>query len=183
VGLCRRTALREPGRRTRQRLAHAWVAAALLLLAVSAAQALPLIGEPAPALRGRLFNGEEFDLARLRGKVVLVNFYSSYCKFCAYEIGLLESFYEEHRAQGFEVIVVGVDALEDRARVERMLGIYELPGTMADALNESGYARRYPTPTAFIIDRDGILRHRITGAKTPQHYRELVVPLLQGEKP
>jgi cytochrome c biogenesis protein CcmG, thiol:disulfide interchange protein DsbE len=155
------------------------MAAGLLLLAASAAQALPLIGEPAPALKGKLFNGEEFDLARMRGKVVLVNFYSSYCKFCAYEIGVLEAFYEEHRADGFEVIAVGIDALEDRARVERMLGIYHLPGTMADELSESGYARGYPTPTAFIVDRDGILRHRITGAKSPHHYRELVLPLLQ----
>jgi len=150
-----------------------------LLLTVSAAQALPLIGEPAPALKGHLFTGEEFDIARLRGKVVLVNFYSSYCKFCAYEIGLLEAFYEEHKDEGFEVIAIGVDAPEDRARVERMLGIYNLPGTMADELTESGYARRYPTPTAFIIDRDGILRHRITGAKTPQHYREVLLPLLR----
>ena len=59
-----------------------------------------------------------------------------------------------------------------------MLGIYNLPGTMADELSESGYARRYPTPTAFIVDRDGILRHRITGGKIPSHYRELVLPLL-----
>ena len=65
------------------------LAACVLLLAAWAAQALPLIGEPAPALKGKLFNGEELDLARMRGKVVLVNFYSSYCKFCAYEIGLL----------------------------------------------------------------------------------------------
>jgi cytochrome c biogenesis protein CcmG, thiol:disulfide interchange protein DsbE len=175
-----REAVKKPECRARLR-ANAWaVAACLFLLAASAVQALPLIGEPAPALRGKLFNGEAFDLARLRGKVVLVNFYSSYCKFCAYEIGLLESFYEEHRGQGFEVIVVGVDAPEDRARVERMLGIYNLPGTMADELSESGYARRYPTPTAFIIDREGVLRHRITGAKTPQHYRELILPLLDG---
>ncbi len=155
------------------------VAACLLLLACAAVHALPLIGEPAPALRGKLFSGEEFDVARMRGKVVLVNFYSSYCKFCAYEIGLLETFYEEHRDEGFEVIAVGVDAPEDRARVVRMLGIYNLPGTMAEELSESGYARRYPTPTAFIVDREGILRHRITGAKSPHHYRELVVPLLQ----
>ena len=60
-----------------------------------------------------------------------------------------------------------------------MLGIYNLPGTMADELTETGYARRYPTPTAFIVDRDGILRHRITGAKTPQHYREVLLPLLR----
>ena len=149
------------------------------LMHVGGRPAAPQIDQPAPALKGRLFSGAEFDLAHMGGKVVLVNFYSSYCKFCAYEIGLLEAFYEEHKQEGFEVIAVGVDAPEDRARVERMLGIYNLPGTMADALIESGYARRYPTPTAFIVDRAGILRHRVTGAKTPQHYRELVLPLLR----
>ena len=42
-----------------------------------------------------------------------------------------------------------------------------------------GFAARYPTPTAFIVDRDGILRHRVTGAKGPSQYRELVLPLLR----
>lgn len=158
--------------------AHTVLATLLALLAVTA-DAVPIVDQPAPPLKGTLFSGEAFDIANMRGKVVLVNFYSSYCKFCAYEIGLLEAFYEEHKQDGFEVIAVGIDALEDRARVERMLGIYNLPGTMADELIETGYARRYPTPTAFIIDRDGILRHRITGAKTPRHYQEVILPLLQ----
>jgi peroxiredoxin len=149
------------------------------LCAARAAQSVPEIGQPAPPLRGTLLSGVAFDLAHLRGKVVLINFYSSYCKFCAYEIGTLEAFYEEHRAGGFEVIAVGVDPPEDRARVERMLNIYNLPGTMASSLEESGFAPRYATPTAFIVDRRGVLRHRITGAKRPQHYRELVLPLLR----
>ena len=152
----------------------------LLMLVCCAGPALtvPEIDQPAPALKGRLFSGAPFDLAQMRGKVVLVNFYSSYCSFCAYEIGLLEALYERYRADGLEVIAVGVDAPEDRARVERMLGIYNLPGTMTDELIESGFARRYPTPTAFIIDREGVLRNRITGAKRPHHYQELVIPLL-----
>ena len=67
---------------------------ALLFLTVAAATSIELaaapvteLGEPAPALKGTLFSGQAFDLARMRGKVVLVNFYSSYCSFCAYEIG------------------------------------------------------------------------------------------------
>ena len=152
---------------------------ALLLALAQTARAVPEIDAPAPPLRGTLFSGEPFDLAQMKGKVVLVNFYSSYCKFCAYEIGTLEAFYESHRKDGFEVIAVGVDAAEDRERVARMLGIYHLPGTMSVNLEESGFAARYPTPTAFIVDREGILRHRITGAKGPSHYRELVLPLLQ----
>lgn len=151
----------------------------LLLLAATAAWAVPEVDQPAPALKGTLFSGRPFDLREMRGKVVLVNFYSSYCRHCAYEIGNLETFYESHRDQGFEVIVVGVDPLEDRHRVERMVGLYGLQGVMADDLSESGFERRYPTPTAFVIDRNGILRSRTWGSKTPRFFSENVLPLLR----
>jgi len=154
---------------------------ALLLLAASAAWAMPEVDQPAPALKGTLFSGKPFDLKEMRGKVVLVNFYSSYCKHCAYEIGNLETFYEQHREQGFEVVVVGVDALGDRHRVARMVALYGLQGVMADDLEESGFERRYPTPTAFVIDREGILRSRTKGSKTPHYFAEHVLPLLRGK--
>jgi len=154
---------------------------ALLLLAATAAWAMPEVDQPAPALKGTLFSGKPFDLKEMRGKVVLVNFYSSYCKHCAYEIGNLETFYEQHREQGFEVVVVGVDALGDRHRVERMVAMYGLQGVMADDLEESGFERRYPTPTAFVIDREGILRSRTKGSKTPHYFAEHVLPLLRGK--
>jgi len=154
---------------------------ALLLLAAAAAWAMPEVDQPAPALKGTLFSGKPFDLKEMRGKVVLVNFYSSYCKHCAYEIGNLETFYEQYREQGFEVLVVGVDALGDRHRVERMVALYGLQGVMADDLEESGFERRYPTPTAFVIDREGILRSRTKGSKTPHYFAEHVLPLLRGK--
>ena len=155
----------------------------VLVVTLTAATAAPLIeiDQPAPALKGRLLSGQAFDLAQMHGKVVLVNFYSSYCGHCAYEIGNLETFYEQHRDQGFEVIAVGVDSLEDRHRVERMLGIYNLPGVMADELEQSGFERRYRTPTAFVIDRDGIVRSRTRGAKPPYFYTEKVLPLLRAQ--
>ncbi|HEV8259584.1 MAG TPA: TlpA disulfide reductase family protein [Burkholderiales bacterium] len=153
----------------------------VLLLAVTAAWAVPEVDQPAPALKGRFFSGRPFDLREMRGKVVLVNFYSSYCKYCAYEIGNLETFYESHRDRGFEVIVVGVDPLEDRHRVERMVGLYGLQGVMADDLSESGFERRYPTPTAFVIDRNGMLRSRTWGSKTPRFFSENVLPLLRAQ--
>ena len=155
--------------------------AVFLFFICAAASAGPVaeLGVPPPALKGKLFSGEAFDLAQMRGKVVLVNFYSSYCSFCAYEIGNLETFYEQHHHEGFEVIVVGIDSLDDRHRVERMLGIYGLPGVMADDLEQSGFERKYPTPTAFVIDRGGILRSRTRGAKQPFYYAEKVLPLLR----
>ena len=156
-----------------------YLIALLLIFAAGYANAAVELDEPAPVLKGTLFSGQAFDLAQMRGRVVLVNFYSSYCSFCAYEIGNLETFYEQHHDQGFEVIVVGIDSLEDRHRVERMLGIYGLPGVMADDLEQSGFERKYPTPTAFVIDRAGILRARNRGAKQPFFYAEKVLPLLR----
>lgn len=153
----------------------------LLLFAASAAWAAPEVDQPAPALKGTFFSGRPFDLRAMRGKVVLVNFYSSYCSFCAYEIGNLETFYEQHRDLGFEVIVVGVDPLEDRHRVERMVGLYGLQGVMTDDLSESGFERRYPTPTAFVIDRDGVLRSKTRGSKSPHYFAEYVLPLLRAQ--
>jgi len=155
---------------------------ALLLVCAAAAHASPELDLPAPPLRGTLFSGAAFDLEQMRGKVVLVNFYSSYCKFCAYEIGNLEAFYEAHQGEGFEVIALGVDEISDRSRVARMLGIYNLPGTMVDELQENGFGRRYPTPTAFVIDRRGIVRYRQWGAKSPHFYGEVVLPLLRSER-
>jgi hypothetical protein len=75
-----------------------------------------------------------------------------------------------------------VDELKDRDRVSRMLAIYNLPGAMVGELNENGFAGRYPTPTAFLIDRNGVLRHKRTGSKIPSYYREVVLPVLR-EKP
>jgi peroxiredoxin len=160
---------------------HRFAFALLFAIACSTCFAAPELGEPAPPLKGRLFSGQPFDLSEMRGTVVLVNFYSSYCKFCAYEIGNVETFYETHRAEGFEVIAVGIDDLTDRDRVARMLGIYHLPGMMADELAQTGFSRRYPTPTAFVIDRKGVLRYRHWGAKNPGFFGEVVLPLLREQ--
>lgn len=150
------------------------------LLASMAALAAPELDQPAPPLKGMLFTSQAFDLQAMRGKVVLVNFYSSYCKYCAYEIGNLETFYETHRDRGFEVIVVGVDSAQDRHRVERMLGIYGLPGTMVGELEQNGFGNDHRTPTAYVIDREGVLRSRTWGSKTPMFFAEKVLPLLEG---
>jgi peroxiredoxin len=136
------------------------------------------LDQPAPALRGKLVDGTEFDLAAMKGKVVLVNFYSSFCKYCAYEIGNIETYYEENRAKGFEVIAIGVDRIEDKARVARQLGIYNLPGAMVQELSANEFGKSYPTPTCFVIDRQGIVRQRLWGAKTPPQLYRLVSPLL-----
>jgi peroxiredoxin len=154
-------------------------AAALPLWHARLTHAMAEIDQPAPALRGKMIDGTEFDLAALKGKVVLVNFYSSFCKYCAYEIGNIEAFYEENKSKGFEYIAIGVDRLEDKARVARQLNLYNLPGAMVQELSANEFGKSYPTPTCFVIDRAGIVRQRLWGAKTPPQLARLITPLLR----
>ena len=148
----------------------------ILWLLASVAHGAVELGEPAPPLKGVLVSGDNFDLAEHRGKVVLVNFYSSYCRQCALEIGTIEVAMETYGPRGLVVIMLGVDKLEDKGRVARMLGIYNLQGGMVDELTECGFERRYPTPTAFLIDREGIVREKLWGVKSPPRMRDLLAP-------
>lgn len=149
-----------------------------LLLRPLPADAVPEIGELAPPLKGVLFSGKRFDLAEMRGKVVLINYYSSYSKHGAIEIGNIEAFLDENRDNGLVVIFIGVDSAEDRHRVERMVELYNLEGIMTHDLEENGFGETYRTPRAFVVDREGIVRSSEYGGKTPIYFQKFLVPLL-----
>lgn len=147
-------------------------------IAAAPACATPQVGDPAPALKGTLFSGKPFDLAKQRGKVVLINYYSSYSKQCAYEIGNVEAFLEEYRDKGLVVIYIGVDRPQDRERVERMVKLYNLDGMMSNELEENGFGKKFRAPRAFVIDRKGIVRSREYGGKTPVYFQKYLIPVL-----
>lgn len=160
------------------RIALALILTVAFLIGAAAVEAAPEIDAPAPALKGTLFSGEKFDLSQMRGKVVLVNYYSSYCRHCAYEIGNVETYLEDNSDKGLVVIYIGVDRPEDRGRVERMVGIYNLKGIMVQDLEANGFGEQYRTPTAFLIDRKGIVRSMQWGSKTPVYFANYLNPLL-----
>ena len=137
------------------------------------------IGEPAPALKGTLFSGKHFDLSEQKGRVVMINFYSSFCKFCAYEIGNIETYVEENQSRGLVFVAIGVDDKKDTERVRGILNTYNLDGLMAIDLEENGFNKTYPTPTTFLVDRSGTLVFRSKGAKMPSWFRNYVDPLLK----
>ena len=72
---------------------------------------LAVAGEPAPDFTATAFDGSTVTLSNLRGRVVLVNFFASWCTVCAHELPGIQDEYLAHRAQGFTV--VGVNTLEN----------------------------------------------------------------------
>ncbi len=148
------------------------------LLSPLQASAVPEIGETAPPLKGTLFSGKHFDLAEMRGKVVLINYYSSYSKHGAIEIGNIEAFLDDNRDKGLVVIFIGVGRKQDRHRVERMVELYGVEGIMTHDLEQNGFGEKYKTPRAFVVDRQGIVRSREYGGKTPIYFQKFLVPVL-----
>jgi cytochrome c biogenesis protein CcmG/thiol:disulfide interchange protein DsbE len=112
----------------------------------------------APRFTLRRLDGEgELDLASLRGRVVLLNFWASWCGPCKQEAGLLEQAWRRWRSRG--VVFVGVDAQDfdtDARRFVRRHGItyanvHDGPGTTSARYGVSGF------PETWFVDRSGKL--------------------------
>lgn len=117
----------------------------------------------APPLALSDLQGVPVDLARLRGKVVLVNFWATYCKPCREEMPSLERLRTRLAPRGFEVI--GVDVAEDAAAVRKFIATTPVGFPLvldAEGSTMAGW-KAIALPSTFVVDRKGRLRARLTG--------------------
>jgi cytochrome c biogenesis protein CcmG, thiol:disulfide interchange protein DsbE len=139
----------------------------------------PLVGRPAASFALTTFDGKPLDLAGLRGQVVVLNFWASWCvPACYHEAPVLESTWQATRARG--LVVVGV-AIQDtteasRAFVERFgLSFPTAPDPGGKVSIDYGV---YGVPETFVIDRRGTIRAKHVGAVTQEAIVASVEPLL-----
>ena len=108
------------------------------------------------AFSGQTLDGKTISLESYKGKVVLLDFWATWCEPCVEELPTIEANYNKYHAQGFEVIAISVDQEEAlRAFLEK----YDLPWPqILDAHEKNGIAKTYGVrafPTSFLIDKDG----------------------------
>jgi len=142
----------------------------------------PLVGRPAAPFALRSFDGASVDLAALRGKVVVLNFWASWCyPACYEEAPALERGWRAYRDRG--VVVVGVDIQDKDEAARTFIGDFGL--TIANAPDRTGKVSIdygvYGVPETFFIDRAGRIHRKHVGAVTDAVFRETVETLLAAK--
>ncbi len=153
----------------------------LVLAVIPSRAAAPAIGEPAPVLKATKLDGKLFDLAAERGKVVIVNFWATWCLPCRAEMPALDSFYRLFRERGLVMIGISVDRWADRGKVGALMQQYSYPAAMINELQANDFPRPREIPITYVIDRAGILRAVLRPGRiavTPKTLAETVLPLL-----
>lgn len=141
------------------------------------ALAAPSINAAAPALVLSELGGQAFELGKLRGKVVLVNYWATWCAPCRKEMPVLNSFYRRYHAQGLEMIGISADRPQEFARMRMMSRALAYPTSTLDRISENGFGQPEGFPLTYLIDRDGIVRDKFIDVRE-QLLRDAVLPLL-----
>lgn len=138
----------------------------VILSFLSAAFAQPrsgLVNKSAPEFVRSDLSGRQIDLKSYRGKVILLNFWATWCAPCQVELPRFESWQNEYGPQGLQVLAVSMDDAD--APVKRTVRRLHLsfPVLMGDARLAEAYGGVLGLPITFLIDRNGIVVARIKG--------------------
>jgi peroxiredoxin len=128
-------------------------------------------------------NGDVITLAELRGKVVLVNAWATWCPPCVLEMPGFQRVYEDYRDQGFTVLGISRDeGSPDLVRAFlRDKGI-TYPVAMAWQASLNGFGEVGGLPTSFLIGKDGRVKHRVEGIFAEPALRMAVRQLLEDDE-
>lgn len=138
------------------------------------------VGQPAPDFELTMIDGSKLHLADLRGKVVVLNFWATWCGPCKMELPALDAYYRLRKDVGLAVVAVATQDL---------LPAYQLRPLFAKMAIPSARSIRGPypilggVPTNYVIDRVGTVRYAKAGAFDLDSMNALFVPLLNERAP
>lgn len=151
-----------------------WLVVAVLFVwrvspPVRAAIGHPTTGTAAPAVTLDMLDGGALRLDALQGRVVLVNFWATWCPPCRAEMPGFETVYQARRAGGFTVVGISMDE-GSRAAVAAFLRDHGItyPVAMATPETVAAFGDINSFPTSFLIDRHGRIRYVVRGIFAPE---------------
>jgi thiol-disulfide isomerase/thioredoxin len=139
-------------------------------------------GEPAPRFRAKTTTGEQFNNESIKGKVVLFEFWTTWCKYCEQESSLVDDIAREFSGKG--LIVLAVDVLEPDQKVKKYLVEHprSVPIVLTKDTNLAAMYNAQVYPIYVVIDRDGNIAGEQRGAAGERGLRRMLKRAgLEGE--
>jgi len=115
-------------------------------------------GDKAPAMKVPLTSGNTFELGSEKGKVVLIQFWATWCDHCQSELPVLSSFLSKHKGDSLEIIAVSMDESSAAQEVAATLKKHNLSGGLGNKSNYSGWGKIRQVPTLFVVDKNGVVQ-------------------------
>lgn len=131
-------------------------------------------GQPAPRFRARTTTGEQFNNASVKGKVVLFEFWTTWCKYCEEEADIVDDIAKEFRDK--DLIVLAVDVLEPDKIVNKYLAQHprSVPIVLTKDTNLAAMYNAQVYPIYVVIDRDGNIAGEQRGAAGDRGLRRML---------
>ena len=122
---------------------------------------------------GRLITRES-----MKGRVVLVNFWATWCPYCRKENPAIDEFWKDNRERGFDVLAISIDDSPAQIAAWSIQTGYTFMAAPTNASVQKAFGAISSVPTSFILDREGHIRHKIAGQVHYARLTKLIEPLL-----
>jgi len=156
------------------------ISVSLLAAPMPAMAGEPKVGKPAPDFTLTLINGDKVKLADLKGRVIVLNFWATWCVPCRKELPLLDSYYRVVKDKGLSIYAV---TTEDSLPLSQMKGLFAAMAIPAVRSVKGPYGARVAVPTNIVIGRDGTVRYAEPGSFDLDRLNKVLGPLLAEEAP
>jgi thiol-disulfide isomerase/thioredoxin len=145
-----------------------------VLLASSVSLAADETGQPAPRFRARTTTGVQFNNDTIKGKIVLFEFWTTWCKYCEEEASLVDSIAAEFKDQ--DLIVLAINVLEPDQRVKKYLADHPrtVPIVLTRDTNLAAMYNAQVYPIYVVVDRDGNIAGEQRGAAGERGIRRML---------
>jgi cytochrome c biogenesis protein CcmG/thiol:disulfide interchange protein DsbE len=154
--------------------------ASILLFTISVAQQSK---QKAPNFSLKTADGKTVELARLKGKVVLVNFWATWCGPCRKEMPDFVEVYKQKKSKGLEIVSISLDREGWKVVIPfvKQYGI-NFPVVVGNAELADAYGGMEYIPTTFIVDRSGMIVDKHIGMMPKQLLEQKLQPLLKDQE-